>query len=42
MKGNRTEFYGLKGVNSNLHLSEDSSPIDILHLFGNTEVFCTD
>jgi hypothetical protein len=36
---NRNEFSGLKGVNSNLHLSEDSSPVDIPHLFGNAEVF---
>jgi hypothetical protein len=36
---NRTEFSGLKGVNSDLYPSEDSSPVDKLHLFDYADIF---
>jgi hypothetical protein len=36
---NRPAYSGLTAANSNLHLSEDSSPIDIIHLFLNNEIF---
>jgi hypothetical protein len=32
-------FCGLQRINSNLHLSQDTSPIDKVHLFFNNEIY---
>jgi hypothetical protein len=36
---NKPELLGSPGINSNFHLSQERSPIDIFHLVFNSEIF---